>query len=177
MSITIYKPNSKNSGCAFSFRYGIQDNKEPCLYVSAIQQHSWDQKTKTGNFASNANDFSKNLKIKFNEFECGSMISCFKRRYEYNTFHTFEDNKTTIKISPWDKKIKVSSLNSSTKKIEEKTRILPAFGISITRNGADSFKISLEPGEVEVLSEFIRNLISRIVDFRINSQIEKIKNS
>jgi len=177
MSISIYKPNSKNSGCAFSFRYGIQDNKEPCLYVSAIQQYSWDSNSKTGNFSSNANTPSKNLKIKFNEFECGSIISCFKRRYEYNTFHTFEDNKTTIKISPWDKEIKISSLNPNTKKIEERKQIIPAFGISITRNGADSFKISLEPGEVEVVSEFIRSIIKKTIDFRIKAQIEKIKNS
>ena len=177
MSISIYKPNAKNSGCAFSFRYGVQDNKEPCLYVSAIQQHSWDSNSRTGNFSANANNPSKNLKIKFNEFECGSIISCFKRRYEYNTFHTFEENKTTIKISPWDKEIKMSSLNPSTKKLEDKKQIVPAFGISITRNGADSFKISLEPGEVEVISEFIRTIISKIIDFRINAQIEKIKNS
>lgn len=177
MSISIYKPNAKNSGCAFSFRYGVQDNKEPCLYVSAIQQHSWDSNSRTGNFSANANNPSKNLKIKFNEFECGSIISCFKRRYEYNTFHTFEENKTTIKISPWDKEIKMSSLNPSTKKLEDKKQIVPAFGISITRNGADSFKISLEPGEVEVISEFIRTIISKTIDFRINAQIEKIKNS
>jgi hypothetical protein len=175
MSVSIYKPNTKNSGCAFSFRYGVQKNEEPCLYLNAIQQYSWDPKSKTGNFANNSKDFSKNLKIKFNEFECGSILSCFKRRYEYNTFHSYEDNKTTVKISPWDKEIKISHLNPSSKKIETKNQKVPAFGISITRNGIDNFKISLEPGEVEVVSTLINNVLDRIIDFRIENQIENFK--
>tara|TARA_Y100001973_G_C5106692_1_gene285513 strand:- start:367 stop:900 length:534 start_codon:yes stop_codon:yes gene_type:complete len=177
MSISIYKPNSKNTGCAFSFRYGVQRDGEPCLFLNAIQQHSWNNDSKTGSFSANSSDPSKNLKIKFNEFECGSILSAFKRRYEYNTFHTYEENKTTIKISPWDKEIKISSLNHSTKKIEEKKQKIPAFGISITRNGTDNFKISLEPGEVEVVSEFMRSILSKITEFRISKQIENLKNS
>ena len=80
MSISIYKPNSKNTGCAFSFRYGVQRDGEPCLFLNAIQQHSWNNDSKTGSFSANSSDPSKNLKIKFNEFECGSILSAFKRR-------------------------------------------------------------------------------------------------
>jgi hypothetical protein len=177
MSISIYKPTAKNTGCAFSFRYGVQKDGEPCLFLNAIHQYSWNKDSKTGSFSANSGDPAKNLKIKFNEFECGSILSSFKRRYEYNTFHTYEENKTTIKISPWDKEIKISFLNHSTKKIEEKKQKIPAFGISVTRNGSDNFKISLEPGEVEVISEFIRSILSRITEFRISNQIENIKNS
>ena len=175
MSISIYKPNSKNTGCAFSFRYGIQKNGEPCLFVNSIKQHSWDDSSKTGNFSSNANDPSKNLSIKFNEFECGSIISALVNRYEYNTFHNYEQNKTTIKFSPWDKEVKVSSLDSKTKKFMEKKQILPAFGISITRNGSDTFKIPIEPGEVEVIRCFIESIINKIINFRIKSQIDNLK--
>lgn len=177
MSTSIYKPNSKNSGSAFSFRYGVQKNGEPCLYVNAIQQYSWNSESKTGNFSKNSSDPSKNLNIKFNEFECGAILSSFKRRYEYNTFHTHEKNKTTIKFTPWDKEIKISSLNPSTKKIEEKKQKVPAFGISITRNGVDNFKISLEPGEVEVLTSLIKNILFRISNFRIENQIQNQKKS
>ena len=177
MSISIYKPNSKNYGCAFSFKYGVQRNGEPCLYVNSIQQHSWDEKSRTGSFSPNADDPSKNLAIKFNEFECGSIISALTNRYEYNTFHTYEDNKTTIKFSPWNKQIKISSLNPSTKKFEEKKQDIPAFGISITRNGSDTFKIPLEPGEVEVIIEFIKFIINKTINFRVKKQIENIKKS
>lgn len=177
MSISIYKPNSNNSGCAFSFRYGVQKNGEPCLFVNSIKQHSWDSSTKTGSFSGNSDDPSKNLSIKFNEFECGSIISALKNRYEYNTFHNFEDNKTTIKFSPWDKQVKVSSLNTATKKYEEKKQTIPAFGISITRNGSDTFKIPLEPGEVEVILEFIRIIINKTTTFRIKKQIDNLNSS
>jgi len=175
MSISIYKPNSKNNGCAFSFSYGInKKNQDPCLFMKAIQQHSWNPESRTGNFSKNSSDPSKNLIIKFNEFECGSILSSLSKRYEYNTFHTYEDNKTTIKFSPWDKSSKISSLNQSTKKFEEKSQIIPAFGISITRNGSDVFKIPLEPGEVEVIKCFIKNIINRMIDHRISVQIKNL---
>ena len=173
--ISIYKPNSKNAGCAFSFKYGVQKTGEPCMFVNSIQQYSWNDKTKTGSFSANSDDPSKNIAIKFNEFECGSIISALSNRYEYNTFHTYEDNKTTIKFSPWDKQIKVSSLNPQTKKFEERKQAVPAFGISITRNGSDTFKIPLEPGEVEVVKEFIKSIINKIINYRIKKQIENIK--
>tara|TARA_A100001015_G_C14605860_1_gene562244 strand:- start:13 stop:546 length:534 start_codon:yes stop_codon:yes gene_type:complete len=177
MSISIYKPNSKNSGCAFSFRYGVQKNGDPCLFVNSIKQYSWDDAKKTGNFSSNADDPSKNLSIKFNEFECGSIISSLRNRYEYNTFHNYEGNKTTIKFSPWDKKIKISSLNQKTKQFEENYQVIPAFGLSITRNGTDTFKIPLEPGEVEITISFIQSIINRTIDHRIQTQINNLKKS
>ena len=52
MNVAIYKPNSKNTGCAFSFRVSTQ-GKLPVFYVNAIQQHSWDDKKKTGSFIKN----------------------------------------------------------------------------------------------------------------------------
>lgn len=172
MSISIYKPNSKNAGCAVGFRYGVSKTQEPCLFVNAIQQYSWDDKSKSGSFSQNSQDPSKNITIKFNEFECGSILSALNQRYEYNTFHNYEDNKTTIKVSPWDKKVKVSSLNKETKKFEEKYQTLPAFGISITRNGTDSFKIPIEPGEVEVIKSFLKSILNKIIEHRINIQIK-----
>ena len=177
MSISLYKPNAKNAGCAFSFQYGVTKNQEPCLFMKAIQQHGWDSNKKIGNFSSNRDDPSKNLSLKFNEFECGSLLSAFNRRYEFNTFHTYEENKTTIKVSPWDKKIKVSSLNPETRKIEQRDQIIPAFGISVTRNGTDTFKISLEPGEVEAVKALINVILERIYSHRIEEQIKKVKES
>ena len=177
MSISIYKPNSKNTGCAFSFRYGVQQkNQEPCLFINAIQQYNWNEESKTGSFSQNRNDPEKNITLKFNEFECGSMLSSLTNRYEYNTFHTYGENKTTIKLSPWDKEIKVSHLNKNSKKFEQKTQVLPAFGISITRNGSDTFKIPIEPGEIEVIKELLSKIIEKILIHRISIQIKSQNN-
>ena len=74
MSISLYKPNSKNAGCAFNFKIGVNRNKEPVVYVSAIQQYSWDDKKKSGNFSGNKDDPEKNINLKFSEFEIGGII-------------------------------------------------------------------------------------------------------
>ena len=169
MSIQVYKPNKSNNGFAFSFSMG-EDKKsgEPVLYVSAIAQHSWDDKKRIGSFIGNREKPNKNLNLKFNEFECGAIISCLKNRYEYSTFHKFEDNKTTIKFSPWDKSSKIQKFNPSTKSYEATSQIVPAFGISITKNGSDTFKLPLEPGEVECIRVFIESILSQIYSYRSN---------
>jgi hypothetical protein len=67
--IQLYKPNSKSSGCAFSFRLGTTGKfKDPCLYVNAIMQHSWNEKTKNGSFSENVKNPEKKAIINLNEF-------------------------------------------------------------------------------------------------------------
>ena len=72
MIVQYYKPNSKNTGCAFSFDIGANNkNQEPCVYVRAIKQHSWNSKTRTGSFSENAKNPEKSISIKLNEIEVG----------------------------------------------------------------------------------------------------------
>lgn len=160
MSLSLYKPNSKNAGCAFNFSIGHNKKKEPVVYANAIQQHSWNDKTKTGSFSQNANDPDKKINIKFTEFEIGGVISAFKNRNEFSSFHAFEDNKTSIKFTPWDKKSKIKTADS------EKLVTLPAFGITLTRNGSQNFRIPLEPGEVENLTEFFKHYLHCLYEYR-----------
>ena len=178
MSIQIYKPNKYNNGFAFNFSIGIdKKSKEPVLYVSAIAQHSWDDKKRLGSFTENKDNPDKNLNLKFNEFECGSIIDAIERRNEYSTFHNFENNKTTIKFSPWDKEAKSSKFNPATKKYEEYTYISPCFGISITKNGNNTFKIPLEPGECTCVKEYIRSILQKIYQQRNDNRINDYNNS
>ena len=117
MSLQIYKPNDKNTGCACSFQFGVDLKKsEPVVFVNAIQQHGWDAKERVGSFTENANNPDKSLTIKLNEVECGEFISAFENRHEYSAYHDFDENKTSIKISPWDKKRKISVKDPKTKK-------------------------------------------------------------
>ena len=177
MSLQIYKPNKSNKGFAFSFSMG-DDRKsgEPVLYMSAIAQHSWDDQKRLGSFIENKEIPEKNISLKFNEFECGAIINCLKNRFEYNTFHKFEDNKTTIKFSPWDKSSKVQKFNPAKKSYEENTQILPAFGITVTKNGNHTFKLPLEPGEVECLGVLISTILQHIYSHRINKSKYKDEN-
>ncbi len=172
MSIQIYKPNKSNNGFAFNFSIGInKKNKEPVLYVSAIAQHSWDEKKRLGSFTENKDDPEKNINLKFNEFECGGIINAIERRYEYSTFHQFDNNKTTIKLTPWDKPVKSTKFNPSTKKYEEYKYTSPCFGLSITKNGNNTFKIPLEPGECECLKAYVGSILSKIYDQRNTNRL------
>jgi hypothetical protein len=160
MSIQIYKPNKNNTGFAFSF-YMTNNHKDESasLFINAIAQHTWNDQKKIGSFSGNKDNPDKNISIKFNQFECGSIISCIENRYEWNTYHAYEDNKTQIKLSPWDKVISNTKINQKTKEPYEEKITIPAFGIVITRNGNQVFKIPLEPGEVECIKALCQAII------------------
>lgn len=167
MNLQIYKPNSKNSGAAFNFSIDNR-NEKPIFYVNAILQHSWNDSTKTGSFSGNKDNPDKKLAIKLNEFELGEILSSLNSRIPWAGFHDFNDNKTAISLTPWDKTKKVKDKNGS---VHEFT--LPAFGFSVTRNGSQHFRISLEPGEAEVL----KRLIIKYLDLFFESTIKADKGS
>lgn len=173
MSISLYKPNKSNTGFAFSFSQGLdRKSQEPVLYMRAISQYSWDDKRRIGGFSENREIAEKNISLKFNEFECGSIISCLSHRNIYEAFHKFEDNQTIIRFTPWDKNSKIKKIDPKTKEFKESSQVIPAFGVSVTRNGNQTFKMSLEPGEVECLKIFIGNILENIYSSRL-SRIEK----
>ena len=156
MNLQIYKPNPKNQGCAISFQISQKPNSEPQFYVNCIAQHSWNDQTKTGSFAESRNNPSKTIAIKFNEFELGEMINAFQQKTSYSAFHSSESNKTQIKLAPYEK----------TKGTGEYAVKYTAFGLSFTRNGADTFKVPLEPGEAVRLIAFINKFYSVLDDSR-----------
>jgi len=160
MNLSLYKPNSKNSGCAFSFSIGPGTKGIPAIYCSAIQQHSWDNGTKTANFSRNREDPDKNINVKFNEFEIGAIISAFNNRHEYSTYHTFDENSTSIKLTPWDKNQKTKDGN----------QVIPAFGLVLTRNGSQTFRLPLEPGETEALKMLFARYFNELFTFSANKK-------
>ena len=54
MKHTLYKPNSKNTGAAFSFDSVKDRDGRNVLFVSMIQQYSWDDNKKNGSIKENA---------------------------------------------------------------------------------------------------------------------------
>ena len=108
MNVAIYKPNAKKTGNAFNFQ--ISTKKDVTLYVNAIQQHSWNDKTKTGSFVQNREDPDKNISFKLNEFELGEMLSAFNGRYSWNASTLL----TIIKLS--------LSLPHGTKSVQSKLK-------------------------------------------------------
>lgn len=151
--IQLYKPNSKNTGCAFSFNLGTTGkDKEPCVYMNAIMQHSWNDKTKNGSFGENAKNPDKTIIVKLNEFELGGFINAIENYTDYNAFHSFEENKTTIQFKPYTK-------NNGAK----------AFSLSVTKNSALKFGVGIEVGEAYTIREFFKSVLARTFDFRISN--------
>lgn len=161
MVVQLYKPNSYNTGCAFSFDIGTGNpsKKDPCVYVRAIKQHSWDAKKRNGSFSQNAKDPQKSISIKLNENEIGGIIFAIEKESEFSAYHSFEDNKTQISFKPYNKK-------DGTK----------AFSFGVTRNSTNKFGIGVEYSEAYALREFLKFFLKELYTFRFEEN-EKYKNS
>jgi|694.fasta_scaffold02731_10 hypothetical protein len=159
MKYTLYKPNSKNTGSAFSFEIGTSKNGETALYVSMIQQHSWNDVTKNGSFKENSKNPEKSASIKISVTEAGEFLSSFKTRIPYTAFHKTKEDSTIIKLNPWDKVRKIKEMDG------EKSYNSPAFGFSVSRNSNQNFKLPLEAGEVEVLAQLLIEYIKTSFTF------------
>jgi hypothetical protein len=151
MNYSLYKPNSKATGCAFQFKIGQGKTNEKVLYVSAIQQASWNENTKTGSFSENAKNPEKNINFKLTENEIGGMIYAIRNYSDFSAFHTFDENKTQITFKPYTKQ-------NDTK----------AFSFSVSRNGNQKFGIGIELSEAETLSEFLKFTLNQIYSNRTN---------
>ena len=152
MIVQYYKPNAKNTGCAFSFDIGANNkNKEPCVYVRAVKQYSWDGSKRTGSFSGNAKDPEKSISIKLNEIEIGGFINAIINYKEFSAFHSYEDNKTSILFKPY------------TKKDGSK-----AFSFGVTRNSANKFGIGVEMSEAYCLREFLKFYLQELYIYRLS---------
>ena len=163
MKYTLYKPNSKNTGAAFSFDLAKDRKGKPVLFVSMIQQYSWNDSTKNGSFRENAKNPEKSATIMLNETEAGEFLSSFKVRVPYIAFHKREDSSTIIKLTPWDKSRKIKEQGG------DKMYTTPAWGLSVSKNSSQLFKLPIEGGEVEALSELLKAYISRVFEFNAES--------
>ena len=152
MIVQYYKPNSKNTGCAFSFDIGANNkNQEPCVYVRAIKQHSWNSKTRTGSFSENAKNPEKSISIKLKEIEVGGLIFAIEKYNQFSAFHSYEDNKTSISFKPYKKKDGTD-----------------AFSFGVTRNSANKFGIGVEVSEAYGLREFLKFYLQELYIYRLS---------
>ena len=137
----IYKPNSYNSGCAFSFKI-LETDKEgnkqkPSLLVQSIKQASWDANKRSGSFSANAKDPEKNIYFKLSENEVGGVLNAIENYAEFSAYHSYNDDKTQISFKPY------------TKKDGQK-----AFSLSVIKNSTMKFVMGVELSEARTLKAF-----------------------
>jgi len=134
----IYKPNSSNSGCAFSFKIVEKDkegnNQKPSFLVQSIKQASWNNQKRTGSFSANAKDPEKNIYFKLGENEIGGMLHAIENYVEFSAYHSYNDDKTQISFKPY------------TKKNGQK-----AFSFSVVKNSTLKFGMGVELSEARTL--------------------------
>jgi hypothetical protein len=153
MKFTLYKPNAKNTGSAFTFDCTKDRNGNPVLFVSMILQHSWNNERKTGSFKENAKNPDKSTTIKLTDIEAGEFISSIKTRIPFIGFHKTEEKTTIIKFTPWDKNRIIKNKDG------QETFKSPAWGLTVTKNSSQFFKLPIEAGEAECLAVLLEGYI------------------
>lgn len=171
MKYTLYKPNSKNTGAAFSFDSVKDRDGRNVLFISMIQQYSWDDKKKNGSFKENAKNPDKSATIMLSFNEAGEFISSFRSRIPFVAFHKRKDETTIIKLTPWDKKRK--TLNADGEQWDE----TPAWGLSVTRNSSQTFKLPIEAGESVVLEQLLKSYIDACLEANSSNYSTKPQNN
>ena len=153
MKFTLYKPNAKNTGSAFTFDCTKDRNGNPVLFVSMILQHSWNNDRKTGSFKENAKNPDKSTTIKLTDIEAGEFLSSMKTRIPFVGFHKTEEKTTIIKFTPWDKNRIIKNKDG------QETFKSPAWGLTVTKNSSQFFKLPIEAGEAECLAVLLEDYI------------------
>tara|TARA_R110002167_G_scaffold104392_1_gene269054 strand:+ start:858 stop:1325 length:468 start_codon:yes stop_codon:yes gene_type:complete len=148
----IYKPNSFNSGCAFSFKIVEKDkegnNQKPSFLVQSIKQASWDSQKKTGSFSANAKDPEKNIYFKLGENEIGGMLNAIENYVEFSAYHSYNEDKTQISFKPY------------TKKNGQK-----AFSFSVVKNSTLKFGMGVELSEARTLKGLFDLFLFKYFDY------------
>lgn len=152
MQYNLYKPNSKNTGCAFSFKIVEKDKEgnscKPTFLVQSIKQAGWDAQKRNGSFSANSKNPEKNIFFKLNENEIGGILNSIERYSEFSAYHTYNDDKTTISFKPYEKQ-------NGTK----------AFSLSVIKNSALKFGIGIELGEARALKVLLELYLKKLFEF------------
>lgn len=155
--ISIYKPNSRNTGAAISFQ---ASDEQPSLFVSIIKQHSWDERRKKGSFVENRDKKGKTIVIKFNQTETASIVNAIERRTSFSAFHSFGQGVSTqIRFEPTEEKekgyvLKIKQVDNEDEK-EQKSL----------------FFISLSIGEARLIREYCIHFLHK--SFSLSNPMSK----
>lgn len=165
MSISYYKPNSKNTGSACSFWLSPKDNR---FYACIIKQDSWNAAKRTGSFSQNTENPQKKVIVKFSNVEIGGILDAIDNNRGFSGYH---DGATTQ--------------FSTALKFEPYTRDGSQIGFSfmVTKSSKEdatkktSFVIGLSFSEGRLLKEYLTFLLNRSFAIEADSYKQNSKNN
>lgn len=89
--VSFYKPNSKNTGAAFSANF-----KGSELYFNIVKQASWNDSSRRASFKENVKNPQKSLAVKINTTEAANIILAMETKGKYSTYHKSKNQNLNI---------------------------------------------------------------------------------
>lgn len=152
--ISIYKPNSKNTGHSMSVSFSPMElsekggrtvsSKDACFFITMVKQSSWNQEKRIGSFKQDMKDPAKATTVKIDIFEAGGIINSFERMQNFDVFHSTPSSNSSISLTVND--VKVVKPNGQTK----------FFYFSIGKGSDLKFSIPLSMEEAVVVRDFLK---------------------
>lgn len=125
-------------------------NDGPTIMLECVKQKSHDGKN--GSFYNLKDNPDKGFRVKFNEKEAGAFVHAIRTYGDYDTFHNYDNNKTSIKLLPSVKEAK-----------KEGEKDKDVYTLNVTRNGSLSFRVGIELSEAEVIRVFFEEAIKEML--------------
>lgn len=159
MKYSLYKATpyrEKNDPTAYAgsaISFNLWKTKDgPLIMLECVKQRSWDELSKKASFYNLKTNPEKGFRVKFNEKEAGGFVQAIRTYTDYDTFHNFDSNKTSIKL--------LSSVKKATKEGDKDKNV---YTLNVTRNGSLSFRVGLELAEAEVIRVFFEEAIKEML--------------
>ena len=165
MSISFYKPNSKNTGSACSFWLSPKDSR---FYACLIKQESWNAAKRTGSFSQNTNNPQKKVIIKFSNAEIGGILDSIDNKRSFTGYHDGATTQfsTSFKFEPYMKEgNQVGHSFMVTKSSKEDS------------SNKNSFVIGLNFAEGRLLKENLIFLLNKSFETELKALALKSKNN
>ena len=89
--VSFYKPNSKNTGAAFSANFKGNE-----LYFNIVKQASWNEASRRASFKENVKNPQKSLSVKLNTTEAANIIYAIDTKGKYSTYHKSKSQNLNI---------------------------------------------------------------------------------
>ena len=89
--LSFYKPNSKNTGAAFSANF-----KGSELFFNIVKQASWNDAQIRGSFKDNVKNPQKSLGVKMNSIEAANIMLAMDTKGKYSTYHKSKNQNLNI---------------------------------------------------------------------------------
>jgi hypothetical protein len=181
--ISLYKPNSKNTGAALSISAGNAQTKDRknlpyvsgSVFLKIAKQCGWDEDSRTGFFKDSFSNKDSNISVLLGTNEIAEILQCFRDKRAINNVQGDYSNRDSILNST-----KKASFFHRTKNGDKSIKLYPAkegcsdgsfvFGVSDITNKVNIGMI-LSSSEVRMMEEAFQTLLFKYYSREIDEAV------